>query len=173
MSLFENRSNEAWRRPELETSLIGKALTFGFREYRFKSYVSNRIVYFKNTYILLLNRLKLAFIKNNFFFTTKPSKFLFNFLQILYRLKIVHRFYLIKKGHYKVFPNYNKHGYFSKNIKNYYRLKNPVILKKKTLSFLSQISGNTHFILETSKGLVTHQEALSLDIGGILVCIIY
>ena len=52
----------------METSLIGKALTFGFREYRFESYVSNFITILSNPYAYFISHLKIGLAKKSYYF---------------------------------------------------------------------------------------------------------
>jgi ribosomal protein S8 len=55
-------------------------------------------------------------------------------------------------------------------IKNYYKLKRPIYLKLQALQYLTLSLKQSTFILETSKGVITHQEALKLKVGGVLIC---
>jgi ribosomal protein S8 len=156
----------------METSLIGKALNFGFSEYRFESYVSNFITSY-TPYIYLLNHLKLAFANKNFFFIIDFKVKLLPLLKLFYKLNIIRRFTIEKTLTCRIFPNYTKFSKPITSIKNYYRLKNPIIIKKNSLNLLSKSLGNSVLVLETSKGLLTHKEALLNGLGGVLLFIIY
>ena len=50
---------------------------------------------------------------------------------------------------------------------------NPITLKKHSLLLMRRSLGAATLILETSRGVLTHQNALKLGIGGTLVFIIF
>ena len=156
----------------MEASLIGKALNFGFSEYRFESYASNSM----NTilpYVYLLNQLKFAVAKKNYFFIVRSSTKIKPLLQLFYKLNIIRRFIFKSSNLCYVFPNYSRINKPIRYIKNYYRSVNPISLKKHSLLLMRRSLGAATLILETSCGVLTHQNALKLGIGGTLVFIIF
>tara|TARA_B100000795_G_scaffold121608_1_gene90512 strand:- start:409 stop:879 length:471 start_codon:yes stop_codon:yes gene_type:complete len=156
----------------MEASLIGKALNFGFSEYRFESYASN----FINTilpYVYLLNQLKFAVAKKNYFFTIRASVKMKPLLILFYKLNIIRRFTFKSSSLCYVFPNYTRTNKPIRYIKNYYRSVNPIFLKKHSLLLMRRSLGAATMVLETSYGVITHQNALTLGVGGILVFIIF
>ena len=153
----------------METSLIGKALNFGFREYRFESYVSNTLI-LNNSYTYVISHLKLGLARKSFFFSIFLTQPVLNFLRILKKQNLIRRFQIMKNSTCRVFPTYNKSLLPISIVKHYYKLNRPIYLKVQALKLLSMSLKQSTFILETSKGLVTHNEALRLNVGGVLVC---
>lgn len=156
----------------MEASLIGKALNFGFSEYRFESYASN----FVNTlipYVYFLNQLKFAAAKKNYFFTIKASVKTKPLLNLFYKLNIIRRFTFKSPSLCYVFPNYTRTNKPIRYIKNYCRSVNPISLKKHSLLLMRRSLGAAIIVLETSHGVITHQNALTLGVGGTLLFIIY
>ena len=153
----------------METSLIGKALNFGFREYRFESYVSN-ILILSNSYPYLLTQLKLAFAKKAFFINLFLTQQITNLLIILKKLNVIRRFQIINRKMCRIFPTYNKFLIPTAIIKNYARLKRPIYLKLQALKLINLSLNHSVFILETSKGLLTSTEAVKFKLGGLLIC---
>lgn len=156
----------------MEASLIGKALTFGFSEYRFESYASNFI---NNIipYVYLLNQLKFAAAKKNYFFTIRASNKLIPLLTLLRKLNLIRRFTIKTSKTWYVFPTYNRTSKPIRLIKNYTRAVNPISLKKHSLLLMRRSLGATTLILETNRGLVTHNEAIEWGLSGTLLFIIY
>jgi len=76
----------------------------------------------------------------------------------------------MKNSTCRVFPTYNKSLLPISIIKHYYKLNRPIYLKIQALKLLTLSLKQSTFILETSKGLLTHNEALKLNVGGVLVC---
>ena len=59
-----------------------------------------------------------------------------------------------------MFPTYSRTSKPIRLIKNYARTVNPISLKKHSLLLMRRSLGATTMILETSRGLVTHNEAI-------------
>ena len=153
----------------METSLIGKALNFGFREYRFESYVSNMLI-LNNSYTYVISHLKLGLARKAFFFPLFLTKPVLNLLRVFKKLNLIRRFQVMKNATCRVFPTYNKSLLPISVLKHYYRLNRPIYLKVQALKLLNLSLKQSTFILETSKGLLTHNEALQCRVGGVLVC---
>lgn len=80
----------------METSLIGKALNFGFNEYGFESRVSNILYNYHISYIL--NAININKAHRNLIFKINFSKNNLIFLKILKSLNFIHKFLIIKKN---------------------------------------------------------------------------
>ena len=91
-------------------------------------------------------------------------------LLLLQKLNLITRFHAENQNFYKAYPAYSL---LVKPVKIYYRKSNPITITHKALRLLNQSTGNSNLVLETSKGLMTHQEALQKQLGGILVCVIF
>jgi len=49
---------------------------------------------------------------------------------------------------------------------------NPIKLQLNSLKILKTQTFNSHLILNTSKGILTHKEAVTAKVGGTLICTI-
>ena len=58
------------------------------------------------------------------------------------------------------------------SIKIHYRGLNPIKLKVSALKLLKTRTFTSYLILNTPKGVLTHQEALQASVGGTLLCTI-
>jgi len=94
-------------------------------------------------------------------------------LILFYKLNIIRRFTFKSSSLCYVFPNYTRTNKPIRYIKNYYRSVNPIFLKKHSLLLMRRSLGAATMVLETSYGVITHQNALTLGVGGILVFIIF
>lgn len=152
-------------------SLIGKALNFGFRECRFDSYAPSLIKLLALPYSYTINHLKIAVRRKAFYFLLYNTKKVVKFLRVLRELNVIRRFHATPSSQIKVFPTYSKEVNTS-YIRNYTRSKNPIVLRYKALALLAKFFGNSTIVIHSSRGLLTHREALQAATGGILVCII-
>jgi len=124
-----------------------------------------------NPYSYTINHLKLAIAKKNFFFTLNNTTKVRGFLKVLKRLNLIRRFYSSGLRKFVVFPTYTKNPN-SPYLKVYYRLRNPIIVRHKALMLINKSLGNSVILFESSKGVITQNEALKSKIGGVLICII-
>ena len=118
----------------------------------------------------LLSHLRLAVAKKLFFFQLTLNPQSRQLLKLLLNLRLVRRFAKVKGLQYKIFPNYSKYGNPVKNFKVYYRLRNPILMKLKSLVLINKSLGASSIIVETSGGVMTHHEAFRRKLGGVLVC---
>ena len=130
------------------------------------------MLHFNNPYVYLLSHLRLAVAKKNFFFRLTLNPESLRLLTLLVNLRLVRRFSKMQGTTYRIFPNYSKYGNPVKNLKTYYRLRNPILVKLRSLVLINKSLGASSIILETSGGVMTQKEAFRRKLGGILVCII-
>jgi len=124
-------------------------------------------------YCYFFNHLKLARARKDYFFIIRASVKTKSVLRIFYKLNLIRRFTFMGNSRCCVFPTYTRSGQPIRSLKNYYRAVNPIFIKKHSLLLMRRSLGATTILLETSHGLITHNDALSLGIGGIMVCIIW
>jgi len=124
-------------------------------------------------YVYFLNQLKFAAAKKNYFFILKAHQRVQPLLKLFYRLNIIRRFTFKSPSLLYVFPTYNRVNKPIPFIKSYYRSVNPIRIKKHSLLLMRRSLGSTTLILETSRGVLTHREALSAGVGGTLIFIVY
>ena len=131
------------------------------------------LLQFINPYTYVLNHFNFAIIKNNFFFTLLLTPRAFLLVKFLHSINLIRRFYKTSSGKYIIFPNYSKIGKIIKGLKIYYRKRNPIILRLQALKLLKFSTKSSLFILETSRGIMDHNQAMRRNLGGTLITILY
>jgi ribosomal protein S8 len=91
---------------------------------------------------------------------------------LLQELNLLRRFYRLNKSVYRVFPTYFRHRKTHRSVKFYTRVRGRIHLSLQSLRLLNINSPHSYYVLETSKGVLTHKEALKLKEGGLLLLII-
>ena len=109
--------------------------------------------------------------QKNFFFDTITNVKVLGFLKLLYKLGIVRRYLRVSAKKYRIFPNWVGHRSTLARIK-FFQKKTPIKLSYKALRLLNLYTFNSHILLNTDRGLLTHSEALQYRLGGHLICII-
>ena len=156
----------------MEASLIGKALVFGSKECRFEPCVS-KVYYNTNSYVSnhfnILNSKKMPRVTITF---TKKSH---SVVKLLYSMRIIQGYMLVYKNNTKfiVFNSYHYRGvpYFT-HFKLISTSSKPCSISLKALKTVNKSIGNSIIILETDKGIVSHEDAISYKIGGRLLGVI-
>lgn len=124
----------------------------------------------KLDYTYLINHLKLNIARKNYFFDIKVNVKLLGLINLLHKLNIIRRFVLITPFKYRIYTNWFDKQASILKLKNYNRALNPIRIKLQALTILNQHTYNSQLILSTSKGLLTHHEAIKAKVGGFLVC---
>ena len=127
----------------------------------------------KRNYIYVLNHLKINIAQKNYYFDLKVVPNAKQMLQILYSLGIIRRFYRLHSTWYRVYPAWRSSTSAYKRIKVYSHTKNPLLIKLKALKILKHNVGGSNLVLNTTRGIITHQQALKLKLGGHLICIVF
>lgn len=159
----------------METSLIGKAVGFGPKEYGFEPHVSN-IQY--DNYAYVMNHYNLAASKKIGFFKIPYTKKTIVFIKLLKEIGAVTTFTIIKpnsnsfKTYLLVTINYFKDEAFFKHIKLISTPSRSCHIKFSTLTTLKKMYGMSIIVLQTPYGLVTSEYALKKRIGGKLFAIL-
>lgn len=122
-------------------------------------------------YSFFTNQLKMSVAQKNFFFDTITNTKTLRFIKLLYKLGVVRRYLRITAKKYRVFPNWAGGRSTLKRIK-FFQKKTPIKLSYKALRLLHLYTFNSHIILNTDKGLLTHVGALNNRVGGHLICLI-
>ena len=163
----------------METSLIGKALNFGFNEYGFESHVSNINFSYYASY--LLNLVQIASLHKKITVTTVYSRRIFFLLKLLMRIQYINFFYIMekKKNHPRAFCKICP--FYYKTLSAFYRVK---IVSKPSKSFFVSLralrlfslrarSSGTVLVVSTSRGLITHFDAIKLNLAGFVFAYFY
>jgi len=127
----------------------------------------------KLNFVHFFNHLKLNIARKAFFFDVNINKDLLNLLNLLYKLNVIRRFTKLTMKTYRIFPSWRDTYSTSTSIKLHYRSLNPIKLNLNSLHLLKNQTFNSHLLLNTSKGILTHKEAITAQVGGTLICTIF
>ena len=96
-------------------------------------------------------------------------------VRILQSINVIRRFYpLVSHQHfYRVFPTYSRHRRYARSMSLYTKSNGRPLLTLSSLRLLNINSPATHYILETSQGVMSQKEAINRGLGGILLLIIH
>ena len=161
----------------MSTSLIGKALAFDPSEYRFEPCVLKYMHVYSPSYVQ--NHIHFALAQRN-----PQSKIVYTrktmmIVQILAEIGCIHRFIItnnkqLKHSNYTIWLTiflYNNTPFF----KSFRLLSTPskhYTISYKALRILTSSIGASTIVLSTSRGLITHNDALEKRIGGLLLYIL-
>lgn len=123
----------------------------------------------QNSYSHLLNRLQITALQKQLFFDIRLTRKTKLLVTLLVKLNVVRRFHKISYLEYRVFPAYTQFRKFMRPMQTYTRTNSRHIFKLNSIRILNQNTPNSYYILETSKGLMTHKDALREGVGGILL----
>lgn len=121
-------------------------------------------------YNYFITHLKLNISRRSFFFDIYINNKLISFLKVLYELNVIRRFSKLTPKKYRIFLFWRNNSVNTTTIKLYNRSSNRIQLHLNALRVLTQQTYNTNLILSTSKGILTHQQAIKANVGGFLIC---
>ena len=155
----------------MKTSLIGKALNFGFRDCGFEPYVFN--IKIKN-YSYLISSLNIIISKKSRFIKIKSNLKLLKLIMVLKKLGLINSFIILnyKINLIKISPFFYKNTTFFKLIKLISASSKKFSIRLKALKLINFSLGEAILLIETSKGILTHKEAIRLNTGGFLLCVL-
>lgn len=152
----------------MKTSLIGKALNFGFNEYRFDSYVFNII---KQN--LLLNQINLNLTNKHFYLVINNFfKKNIKILQLFKKLGLIKNYFYLNKVSLLITFNFIFNSMFFYKIILLSKNGNKIFISNKALSYIYKKTFNTNLFISTTLGIISIREALLNKIGGILIFMI-
>jgi len=131
------------------------------------------ILMITNSYSYFLNQLKLGSSRRSLYFDARITTKTKPLASLLLSLNVLRRFHKVNDETYRVFPSYTRYRRHARPFKAYPRVNGRIVLHKRAIRSLNILSPHTYYILETSKGLVTHKDALKLGVGGLLLLIVY
>lgn len=153
----------------METSLIGKALNFGFNDYGFESRVSS--LSYNYAPIFVLNAIKINKAKKLPFFKIKYTRKVFFYVKLFNSLNYIYRFEILKINnclYLQIYLNYINLNITSVNLKLYTKPSHFFFISLKALKLLDKKIGNSLFLISTTYGVITHRQAISKNTGGLL-----
>ncbi len=123
-------------------------------------------------YTNFLNQLKIASLQRRMSFNCIIPVRVKPLVDLLLSLNVLRRFHRVEDQIYKVYPSYTRYRRYSRPFKAYTRSDGKIRLSLKAIQILNMHTPHSYYFLETSKGLLTHKEALKHSIGGYLVLIV-
>ena len=152
----------------MESSLIGKALDFGSREYGFESHVSNFMVRI-NAHAHFLNHYKISTSKKSLYFDVRVTSRSYPMLKLFFELNLVRRYAKLGPHFYRVYPNYTHVRRYSRQFDSYLKSNHYLLMSLSVLRVVNRNLPTSYLVLETDRGLLTHKEALKYGVGGRLL----
>ena len=128
----------------------------------------------ENQYSYFLNQLQMGSKGRNYFFEVRLTTKLKPLARLLQSLNLIRRFHRsgARPNAYRVFPTYSRHRKHARVMRLYARRRGRIVLNLRALHLLNLTAPHSYYILETPKGIMTHQEAITLRTGGLLLAII-
>ena len=132
-----------------------------------------------SSYSYVINHINLTLGQKKPQTTIKYSKKNFKLIYLFYKLGCINNFfihttkhnsYIIKYLTFSIF--FYKNSPFFKQIKLISSLSKKHTITYKALKIINQSIGTSILILSTTKGLLTHNEALKLKIGGLILAVL-
>lgn len=122
----------------------------------------------------MYNHYKIHVAQKRIYFDMVVTKQVLPILHLFCKLNIVRRFFFFKDSgalekKVRVFPFYSRLQAHGAQLRLHFHKTHPVTIQLKALKLLTKRTGHSSLILNTSKGLITHHEALKLGVGGVLV----
>lgn len=127
-----------------------------------------------NSYAFLINHVNIVASKKHRWITIQLTKKSLRLLPLFKKYGLVNSSLMVcpKKKTFKISPFVYKGSPFFKGVRLISTPSKVFTIKIKTLNILTKSLGSTILLIETSRGVVTHSEALKLNIGGRLLCTI-
>ena len=162
----------------METSLIGKAVDFGSKECGFEPRVSNYLPYNPVTY--LVNHVNIATTRKKPKIKILISNKMLPLLKAMHKVGCISRYVYITKYkknlHLKyvilTIPFFKQKPFF-KSVRLVSTPSKKYNISLKALRLISNSLRSSYAILSTPYGVITHREALKLQTGGLIICIIH
>ena len=154
----------------LETSLIGKALDFGPRYYRFESCVSKTI--YLNSYSDFLNQFLLCSFKKRLYSEMKLTTRSKQLARLFLTLNLIRRIKKVNINTWRFFPTYGRVRRHGRVIKVFNLTSSKLTLSLRALQILNINCPFSYYVIETNRGIMTHKDALKRKLGGFLICAI-
>lgn len=93
-------------------------------------------------------------------------------VRILYKLNVINSYVNLQNSYIAVSPTFFKNSPFFSQIKQVSSAKKSFYVSNQSLKLISKSLANSFVLVETSSGVITHVEAIKLNVGGKIVCVI-
>src|SRR6056300_194335 len=125
-----------------------------------------------NRYAYTINHLKFTLARKALYGIVENTRLVVNLLRLLRDLNIIRRFHFSPNNKVTFYPYYDKRRKALIQIRSLAKSKKHLYLKYTSLRLLQGSLGGSLFVLETSRGLMTHKTALKNRLGGFVICFI-
>jgi ribosomal protein S8 len=120
----------------------------------------------------ILNLININKLKKNLHFFIIFTKKNYYFVKILKKFNVIHDYKLIKKNNFnfiKINLFFYKNKSISSTIKIISKPTKVFLISYESLKLLNKKCGSSIFLISTSKGVMSHNDAIKLKIGGFLL----
>lgn len=118
-------------------------------------------------WLYIINELKLGLLHKKIKIKIKNRLYFKNLLLCLLKINFIKSF-KIKNSMILIEFSFTNKNLLYKNIINFYNLRNKKMFRLKFLKKFHYMNSNSFYILSTSKGFLTHNEAIINNVGGII-----
>lgn len=156
----------------METSLTGKALNFGFNEYGFESRVSKMNCNYSVAHVV--NMINIHSASKRLIFDLVFTKKIFATINLFKHLNLISSVRLITHQRnsriaIRAHLYYYKGRRIGGNFKLISRPSKAFYISFKALTLLDKRTGNSIFLVSTTRGLITHTAAIEKKLGGVAI----
>ena len=116
-----------------------------------------------------VNHFKIATSKKSLCYDVHVTSRAQMLLTLFCDLNLIRRFKKLPNSYYRIYPAYTRYRYRTRTVKTYLRSSHYLTLSLKVLKLININTPYSYIILETSRGLMTHKDAIKHQIGGRLV----
>lgn len=156
----------------METSLIGKALNFGFNDYGFESRVSKML--YNNNFLYFTNLINMTKARRFLYIDVILTKRTIVYIKLFSKLAYIESYEIritnndtFKKA--RIYLNYNNSDVIGKDFKIISKPSHRLSVKLRSLRLLAKKTGSSTCILSTSSGIINHRYAIKKKIGGLML----
>ena len=128
---------------------------------------------FQTNRIYVFNHLRINKAQQKYFFDIRCTVRAAQTLRLLLHLGLVRRFYKLNRSTFRVFPYRTFNNAQHRPLKIFSSKQNPLKVTLATLRLLKLNTGASSLVISTTRGLLTHHQALKHNLGGHLFGIVY
>jgi len=129
-------------------------------------------ILWKIDHVFFINHLKMAIARKDLFYEVIVNEQTLELMHLLFRLNVIRRYIKLAPKRYKIYPSWTSHRQSYINLQCYSRGVNPITLSLTSLKVAQICHGSSDIILSTTKGIITHHEAIEAGLGGALMCVL-
>ena len=129
---------------------------------------------FHNSYNILLNNIRVGYLGKHPYVKTKYNPKILRLLEKLIQIRYVSRYEKFDDQYLRIFLIYDNNELPNfRYTKLLFKPSHRTHISYKRLIILHKYDFGIVYILSTTLGLLTHNEAINLKIGGELICVLY